>query len=122
MKLTMLRARGIGQGLGLRATGTNDAVATVAEPERQPGGGTILAWPVERLAAGSGVAGVAVSAEVRTRRFADGRVEEERWEASAVASDRTPTAILAALADGLAAAGLGAAGGERVVVEVRIVA
>ena len=129
MKLAMLRAR----TTGLRPTGTEGMrpeprLTVVGE------GSPMLAWPTnrggavaadDRDAEGRPPAGVTVTAELRTRRFADGAVQEERYTATATALDRSPGALLAALAEGLRALedGDGAFGsGERMIVEVRVVA
>jgi len=129
MKLAMLRAR----ATGLRPTGTEGMrpeprLTVVGE------GSPMLAWPTNRGRAvatedrnkqGQPPAGVTVTAELRTRRFADGAVQEERYTATATAPDRSPGALLAALAEGLRALGDGDdafGSGERMIVEVRVVA
>jgi len=114
MKLAMPRLRPTGTDGGANAECYDTAPLTVVgEP------GTILNWPAGRS---GGRDSVTVTAEVRAKRFADGRVEEERYTATAHAADRSPRALLAALAEGFAALDADPGNDERVIVEVRVVA
>lgn len=121
MKLTMLR----GRATKLQATGTTDAVSQpMAGRAHEPA--AILAWPADRFTpADDEIArpeALTITAEVRMRRFADGRVDEERYEIGAIVAGRSPRAILASLAERLAALDLDDRDGERVIVDVRVVA
>lgn len=114
MKLAMPRLRPTGTDGGADSECYETSrLAVVGEP------GKVLNWPAGRS---GGRDTVTVSAEVRAKRFADGRVEEERYTATAIAADRSPRSILAALAEGFAALDADPGQDERVIVEVRVVA
>ena len=123
MKLAMLRGR---------ATGTEDI--RVSRPTEEPRlclvgkGAAVLPWPVESQephAANQQLEPVTITAEVRMRRFSNDRVREERYAATASTVDRSPRAILAALAERFEALDdddITATGEGRLIVEVRVVA
>ena len=136
MKLAMLRGRATGtDGMGGRPSAEEPRLCLVGR------GAEVLQWPVNPTRVGGGVAAddvaeqslaggglqaepVTITAEVRLRRFANDRVSEARYEATASTADRSPRAILAALAERFAALESDdtPSGDDRLIVEVRVVA
>lgn len=137
MKLAMLRGRATGtEGMGTSRETEEPRLCLVGR------GAEVLQWPVEPTIIGrggqSGAGGedargddhlrlepVTITAEVRMRRFANDRVSEARYEATASIVDRSPHAILAALAERFAALDgddVSCGDDDRVIVEVRVVA
>ena len=99
-------------------------VGDVAPLVQWPSGGRSSIDPGSATGADGG-GPVTITADVRTRRFAGNQVEEARYRAVATTPDRSPRAILAALADRFSAIEEGWEPGEaddRLIVEVRVVA